>query len=370
MSDPVPFEPDWAVPPGATIAALLEARSLSREALAMQLGEHVEKVQRLMLGLEEVDGDLAGRLSRYLGPSERFWVNREAQYQADMERGRRLQVQAARAAWIKQFPVREMADLGWIGHSNSPGQAAEQCLKFFGVPDVAAWQSRFAATLDAAAFRMSTTATASPGAVSAWLRWAELVAGRTPCSPWNPVAFRDSLTAIRRLTWYAKPSAFLPRLRQICAGAGVAVVVARTPKGCPASGATRFVSPTKAMVVLSFRYRSDDQFWFTFFHEAGHLLLHGRDALFLEDGSDATSQEEREANAFAERVIVPEAFSRALLEVPANPTSIIRLARESGIAPGLLVGQLQHQGRVAQDRLNKLKRRFEWHEIEADRIIP
>ena len=220
MSESLPFEPDWAVPPGATIAALLEALSLSREALATQLGANVEKVQRLMLGLEEVDGDLAGRLSRCLGPSKRFWVNREAQYRADVERGRRLQVQASRAAWIKQFPVKEMADLGWIGPSDSPAQAAERCLKFFGVPDVAAWQSRFGATLGAAAFRMSASATASPGAVSAWLRWAELVAGRTPCSPWNPVAFRDSLTAIRRLTWYAKPSAFLPRLRHICASAG------------------------------------------------------------------------------------------------------------------------------------------------------
>ena len=338
MSDCVPFEPHWAVSPGATIAALLEARSLSREVLATQLGEDVEKVQRLMLGLEEVDVDLAGRLSTCLGSSERFWVNREAQYRADIERGRSLQLQAAQAAWIKQFPVREMTDLGWIGPSDSSSQAAELCLKFFGVPDVEAWRSRFGATLSAAAFRMSTSATASPGAVSAWLRWAELVAGRTPCSPWNSVAFRDSLTAIRRLTWYAKPSAFLPKLRQICAGAGVAVVVARTPKGCPASGATCFVSPTKAMVVLSFRYRSDDQFWFTFFHEAGHLLLHGREALFFEDGSDATSQEEREANDFAERVIVPEAFAHALLEVALDSTSIIRLAREVGVAPGLLVG--------------------------------
>ncbi len=154
------FEPEWAVAPGATIAELLEARSLSREAFATKLGEDLEKVQRLMLGLEELNREMADRLSQCLGSSAGFWMRREAQYRADIERCRALEAQAERTAWLKQFPTKEMAELGWVGPAASPDQMVAQCLNFFGVPDVATWQSRFSATLGAAAFRMSPSAKA------------------------------------------------------------------------------------------------------------------------------------------------------------------------------------------------------------------
>lgn len=123
-------------------------------------------------------------------------------------------------------------------------------------------------------------------------------------------------------------------------------------------------------MVLSFRYRSDDQFWFTFFHEAAHLLLHGPDAMFLEDECEATSDEEREANEFAEATLVPRDRSEELQALQPDKDSILRFARRVGVAPGLIVGQLQHRKRVPLDRLNWLKRRYDWDQIEADRLIP
>jgi Zn-dependent peptidase ImmA (M78 family) len=124
------------------------------------------------------------------------------------------------------------------------------------------------------------------------------------------------------------------------------------------------------MMVLSFRYRTDDQFWFTFFHEAAHLILHGLDAMFLEDESDVTSDEEREANQFAEAMIIPPEYSAELRSIPADKGSILHFARRIGLAPGLIVGQLQHQGRVAPAHMNWLKRRYHWDQIEADGLIP
>ena len=364
------FEPDWAIPPGATIAAMLAARSLSRESFAGAIGESVDTVQRLLLGLETVDDSLAERLSRSLGPSRAFWVAREAQFRADAERLRHQKEADERIAWARQFPVREMVSLGWIRDFRSAAAAADECLKLFGVPDVAAWHARYGGAAVAAAFRMSGSARRDPGAVSAWLRWAEVVAERTPCGPWNPDSFREQLQAARRLSWKKYPAVFLPALRKLCAEAGVVVVVARTPKGCPASGATRFLSASKAMMVLSFRYRTDDQFWFTFFHEAGHLILHGRDALFLEDGGDTTSEEELEANEFAEAMILPPDHMAELDRLPLDKDSIMHFARRAGVAPGLVVGQLQHRKRVTPDRLNGLKRRYDWDQISPDRLIP
>lgn len=367
---PEAFETDWAVPPGGTIAAILSARSLSRERFATAIGESVETVQRLLLGLESVDEDLANRLSVFLGSSQAFWLSREAQYRSDVDRKRQREGASSLGIWVKQFPVREMASLGWIPNFHSPTEAARECLRFFGVPDPASWQSRFAGSAAVAAFRMSPSLRANPGAVTAWLRWAEMVASRTPCAHWNPELFLEKLQSARRLTWQKDPASFLPTLRKLCAEAGVAVVIARTPRGCPASGATRFLSPTQAMMVLSFRYRSDDQFWFTFFHEAGHLILHGLDALFLEDESESTSDAETEANDFAEKMLIPSEKAEGLAIVELNKEAIMRFARKVGIAPGLVVGQLQHIKRIAPSQFNWLKRRYVWDQIESDQIIP
>ena len=113
-------------------------------------------------------------------------------------------------------------------------------------------------------------------------------------------------------------------------------------------------------MLLSFRYLSDDHFWFTFFHEAGHLLLHGKNALFLEGDNIASTKEEQEANEFAAGILIPTEFQAALLSLPVDGRDVIKFARLVGVSPGIVVGQLQHLGRIKPNQLNSLKRRYSW----------
>src|SRR5262249_44402693 len=154
--------------------------------------------------------------------------------------------------------------------------------------------------------------------------------------------FQASLSAIRPLTRKKDPSIFIPELRRCCADSGVAVAVVRAPTGCRASGATRFLSPVKALLLLSFRYLTDDHFWFTFFHEAAHLLLHNKKRLFLEGTDMPSNAEEEEANEFSACTLVPPEFQQSLLQLPADTHEIIRFARHLRVSPGIIVGQLQH----------------------------
>jgi HTH-type transcriptional regulator/antitoxin HigA len=61
------------------------------------------------------------------------------------------------------------------------------------------------------------------------------------------------------------------------------------------------------VVQLSLRSHEDGQFWFSFFHEVGHILLHGKKAAFLDDFKTDDSEQEREANAFARGLLIPDA---------------------------------------------------------------
>jgi Zn-dependent peptidase ImmA (M78 family) len=112
-------------------------------------------------------------------------------------------------------------------------------------------------------------------------------------------------------------------------------------------------------MVISHRFKTDDHFWFSFFHEAGHLLLH-RDRRVLVDFEDTTGVEEDEANAFAEAALIPHEARPQLGRLILKRTALIRAARDFGISPGILVGQLQHEGILERNRFNRLKRRLVW----------
>lgn len=337
---------------------------------ATHIGASMARVHELIGGITVIDGVLAKRLESALGASAKFWMQRERQYREDMARLADVSKVSREDEFLSKLPISDMRRFGWIDAVTHKGQKLEACLNFFGVPNMGEWQTRYGAEFAVTAFRTSPSFEANPYAVLAWLRRAELASERIDCHPWNAALFESKLDEIKGLSRTKEPGRFVPRLRALCAECGVAVAIARAPKGCRASGATRFLSPSKALIVLSFRYRSDDQFWFTFFHEAAHLILHGQDALFLEDGSDVTENEEVEANDYAARVLIPEEFVGELMTLRPQVKQIVAFARKVGVSPGIVVGQLQHLGRVRPNRLNGFKRRYQWDELSNLDLSP
>ena len=111
------------------------------------------------------------------------------------------------------------------------------------------------------------------------------------------------------------------------------------------------------MIQLSCRYKSDDHFWFTFFHECGHILLHGKKEGFIE-GKDVSTKEEEEANDFAANHLIPrQALAGLMRERPLSEKRLVEFAAQVGVSPGIVVGQLQKRKRlVPVTQLNKLKR--------------
>lgn len=360
------FDPDWMSAPGGTIIDILEQRDLSSDAFAKLLGYSLERTEKLLSGKAAITKDVANLLARTIGGSEHFWMSREEQYRGRVARLQSAGDGAAAKAWLNELPLKDMVKFGWLPAHTDVAKNADTCLRFFDVADVVEWRSRYSNVLSAVAFRTSPKMESEPGAVLSWLRYGEIQSEEITCKPWNAGGFERELITIRRLTRKKDPRIFIPELRQLCAEHGVALVVARAPSGCHASGATRFVNPQKAMLLLSFRYLSDDQFWFTFFHEAGHLLLHSHTALFLEDGSDVTIKEEHEANLYAQNILVPPETRSELAELPPTQRDIMKFAIKIGISRGIIVGQLQHIKKIQPSQLNWMKHRFKWDQLKGD----
>jgi HTH-type transcriptional regulator / antitoxin HigA len=359
------FEPDWLSAPGGTILDVLEERGLSSRELAELLDYSIERAERLIAGKDAITRDVARLLSARIGGSERFWISRESNYRQDIGRLQRNGHPEAARAWLDELPIKDMRRLGVVPASGNSEETLKAALQFFAVADVDEWRRKYSKILSAVNFRTSPTYKSEPGSVLTWLRYGEVRSSEIKTRPWNATSFERALIEIRRLTRAKEPSVFVPILRQLCAEHGVCLVFARPPAGCHASGATRFLTKQKAMILLSFRYLSDDHFWFTFFHEAGHLLLHGDKSFFIEDGSEVSLKEEHEANLFAQSVLIPPEVRAEFLSLAPTRGAVMKFAVKIGIARGIVVGQLQHQGKLKRDQLNYLKRRYTADDLKS-----
>lgn len=351
------FTPMWASPPGRTIRTRLDELGLEIPEFAKQLGTSIDMANGLIDGQEMITIDIAKRLSRTIGASAQFWVDRDCQYRDDL-------VRVETDQWLEDVPVKELTKCGWIAPDRDWASRVNACLSFFGVEDVQAWAATYEPMLAASNMRISPTIPSSKYAVAAWLRKATCEAEAITTSRWSAPVLRDSLDAVKNLTWNKNPRDFVPKLQTLLASAGVALVIIRGLPGCPASGASRLLSADRAMIVVSGRFLADDQFWFTVMHEIGHLLLHQPDNTILDDPyahGETESREEHEANQFAADTLLPASVRTQAPPGMLTHRNIISLAMAAGISPGIVVGQLQFEGRIPRDRLNRLKRRYKWN---------
>lgn len=349
------FSPDWVSAPGETIADILNERNTSLRDFARQLGLTQKQANQLLTGSTPITLAMARQLENILGASLEFWMSRDFQYRQTTEYTR-----AMNDNWTANLPVRDMINFGWLRPTPDPSNELSACLNFFDVPSVTAWQSRYSNVYGTAAFRTSKSFDSRPEAVAAWLRQGEIEAEAIECDAWDADRFQLALQKIRPLTRKKNPQLFIPELKRHCAESGVAVVIVRSPNGCRASGATRFLSKEKAVVQLSFRHLTDDHFWFSFFHESGHLIQHNQEHLFLEGFDTKPSTSETEANNFAARILVPDEYQSELAGLPLDAREVIRFAVRIGTSPGIVVGQLQHLKKINRNQLNGLKRRYSW----------
>ncbi len=357
MNKTLPFSPNWATPPGSTIKDVLSEREVSINDFAQRMNEDLQTINLLLKGQLSIDENLANKLEVVLGSTKSFWLSREQQYKKNLENIDEI------STWLKQIPYKDMLKFGWVENKNN---IYKSCLDFFSVDNFQEFKIKYDFLLNTVAFRKSNAFISENLSIISWIRRAEILAENYTCKKWNKDLFIETLEdKIKPLTRKKSPKQFLPDLIRYCEDCGVAVVIVPTPQKCTASGATKFINEDKALLILSFRYLSDDQFWFTFFHEAGHLILHSHKSLRIESENnlELIADEEIEANLFAAEMLLHLNLRKELYSLKSDKRKILELAIRAGVSPGIIVGQMQHSKIISPSYLNGYKKRYTWEEI-------
>ena len=339
------------------MAETLEALGMSQTDLADRIGMSRKTINQIIQGAAPITAETALKLETVLGTPAAFWINLDGNYQEYLARKAEREQFQNDLAWLKRIPVKEMVEKGWLPACPDAPSTVKAALSFFGMASTDLWEARWSTFQ--VAYRKSRVSDIELGIAASWLRKGELDGQSTKTEPFQAGEFRAALEAIRPLT-LTEPAVFQPRMNQLCAAAGVALVFTPELKKLRISGATHWLTPEKALIQLSLRYKSDDHLWFTFFHESRHVLQALKKGLFLE-GLGTEGDHEHDADAFSSNFLIPKAQYDAFLQKASFTEAAVRtLASRVAVAPGILVGRLQHDRAIGYDRLNHLKRRFQW----------
>ena len=354
------YVPDSVTPPGETLSEVLEIRGMSQAELAERTGRAKKTINEIIKGKARITPQIALELEHVLSVPAGFWNTREGQYQEYLARKDEQGKLEKHLDWLDLIPVRAMIKLGWIEGYRDKIQQLREVLKFFRISSPDQWEASMKAYAAQVAFRKSNAFESDWPAVAAWLRRGEIEARELHCAPYDHGKFKEALHTIRGLTANT-PDVFHPKMAELSSEAGVAVVLIPELPGIRISAATRWLSPQKAMIQLSLLYKRNDQFWFSFFHEAGHILLHGKRDIFIHNQEDSEDVKEKEANSFAANFLIPPPFYRAMLkDGTPSKEKVLRSALELGIAPGIIVGRLQREQVLKWNFYNDLKVSLEW----------
>ena len=350
------FEPDYAVAPGETLRETMEALDMSQKELAIRTGLTVQTLNRIFKGEQPISYETANRLELAVGVPASMWNNLEAQYREQLAKIHERERLEADLAWLKEIPVAELVKRKVLPKIKDQVEKLRAVLAFYGVSSVEAWHAIW--DEPAVAARRSHCFENCPGPASAWIRQGEIAAHATPCAEFSKTKFKAAVQEIRKLT-VLEPEIFTEKMPTLCAEAGVALVLIPEMKKAPWSGATKWLSPTKAMILLHLRGKAEDLFWFAFFHEAGHVIHDNKKDLLINNGK-LRQEDPREirANEYGAEVLIPSRFNDQIQAATAKK-EILAIAKDLGIAPGIVAGRYQFLSEK-WTVFNDLRKKFQW----------
>lgn len=337
-----PYTPADVVPPGETLVEWLHREDMNQVEFARRSSLTPKHITQVVKGKVGISPEVALAFERVTSIPARYWLQLEANYRTHRQRSEDQARLRAHVDILKPFPVRDLIRRGCISEQPNEIDTLIAVLRFFGVADPEALETVW---LRPALYRRAKAFEADAGALACWLRLAEVQATRAKTAPYNEEAVREALQRIRTLSRLPGTDWYEP-LVELCSSVGIALVVVKEFPRSRVNGATKWLTTEKAMVALSLRYRRNDTFWFTLFHELGHLLKHSRKMTFIDDGRAAAGDLlEEEADAFASRTLIPPRAAAQLKNIK-SASELRRFAEAIGVADGIVVGRMRHEGLI------------------------
>lgn len=362
------YSPQTIAHPGTMVYEYIESYGWSQRELARRTGLTPKTISEICNGKSGISATTALSFEKVFSRPAHFWLNLQANYEEHLARANSHKAIDQFESWASNFPIKEMENFHFFRELRDDCNSFDKLLSFFEVSSPESWRSVWENSR--VAFRQTRQTDLSIEAISAWIRMTEIEAENISTKKFDAKKLLSSIPNLRSLT-KKKAEDFMPELEEMCSDFGVAVTWVPELGNTSISGCARWLTEDKAHIGLTLRYRTDDQIWFTFFHELGHIVKHRKKYSFILDNAaeqlddnvidPEIRQEEEEANRFAEDILIPPNELSVFIKTgDYTEESIVSFASDLDIGPGIVVGRLQSEGELQYYQGKSLKRTFNW----------
>ena len=328
----------------------LNNRGMTQKEFAARMDMSEKHISKLINGEVQLTPETAVRLETVLDVPASFWNNLESIYREKLvkiaeENALDEDIQIARI-----FPYIDIAKLGWVPKTTIAKEKALNLRKYFEVYRLSLLENNM---LSFIACRRISITKKSDLALLAWAQQAKRVGRNMDTKRINIEGLYNLIPLFRSMT-IKDPSIFQSELSKVLADCGIALVLLPHIRGSFLHGAT-FIDGSKIVLGLTVRGRDADRFWFSFFHELGHVVLG-----HIGKPEGLSEEDEVEADKWArDNLIDAEAFNAFVNRGVFSVSSICEFSAAQGVAPGIVVGRMQSENIIKYNMFNSLKEKYE-----------
>ena len=339
------FQINIAIHPGESLEELLDAVGMSQTDLALRTGLTTKTINEIINAKNSITPETAIKLASVFGMSADYWNNKERRYQETLTRLKMQSTLEEESGFLKDFSsYKVLQELGFVSKTTDLNEKTRNLLSFFGVSSL-----KFVNDTQAVAFRKQAKENVDKKALASWLRVGEIEGGKVETAKFDKHKLLEVIPELRALS-RKKPEIYVREIQKLLASCGVAVIYTKFFKKTYVHGATRWLTPDKALIQLSLLYKWEDMFWFSLFHEIGHIVKHGKKEEFIEFNdtyNTVCDKKEVEADRFAQKTLIPDKDMLGLEDI--SPKSIKALAERINIAPSVVAGRVAHEMSIKGD---------------------
>lgn len=352
------FKPNWAIHPGEIIIDYIQYYGWTQREFAERTGLHENTISKIIKGEDRITPEIAERFARVFGMKASFFMNLQVLYDESLPRQIRAEEVEKEKEILKKLSYPEMVKLGWLPKTIKIEEKLKNLYGFFGI---ASLSNLLKVGVGAIAFRKKETDGFSPETLALWLRKGELECLNLEIPEFDKKKLENNLDKIRNLT--LRPFDEIKKeLKEILLECGVILSYTPKLKNSCVSGASRWHGKN-ILVQISDSGKKEDIFWFTLFHELGHVLKHlsnKKKISFVDLENEEENQYEIEADAFAKEILIPNSLYQDFIKTKFSEIDIENFSQEIGVNTGILVGRLCKEGLMDFAQGSRFRRKIEF----------
>jgi len=352
---------DLIIHPGETLIELLETRNMKQKELALRTGFSEKHISEIINGKATITSRFAASLENVFDVSAKFWLNLQANYDIELINYNEMKTisgdEISILADLKEI-LRHLKTIGLITKNQSKEEDVINLRKFLAVSNLTTIPSL---QLNAA-FRTSATTRINPYVLFAWIRLCEVRTNDiTTLNALDIDKLRKSIPIIKNVM-HSQPGNIGSELRSAFSDCGVKFHIVKHFKGAPVQGFIEKVESEQMMLCMTIRQAWADIFWFTLFHEIGHILNDDVKTRFVDYDSSET-EDEVLADRFAQDALLdPDIYEDFIKLGDFSIEAIKELAKRENVKPYIIIGRMQKEKHISYQEYSTEKTRYKWAE--------